>query len=36
MIGGETSGRAGAAPNGRSNFMIQLEVDQLEERIGDL
>ena len=30
MIGGETSGRAGAAPNGCSSLMIQLRVGQSE------
>ena len=30
MIGGVTSGGAATAPNGCSNLMIQLEVDQSE------
>ena len=30
MIGGDPSGRAATAPNGWSNLMIQLEVDQSE------
>jgi len=30
MIGGVTSGTAATAPNGCSNLIIQLEVDQSE------